>query len=182
MTVLPLKGLKSYFALQAYAKMLLGLKMLPMYGKYDFYEFYQMVEEMPPEDQERVIREGVFLGEITDEEILALARFAADGNGVPYCEANMKSMGPEEIFEIAIAVCLEIAKIKPRLTTESEKKKLNNFSVDLRSVFIHTPDILLEDAIDIAFYQEVQFAFGNPQNQTPARQLGPQQNGAHPQR
>lgn len=122
MQVLPLKGLKSYFALQAYAKMLLGLKMLPMYGKYDFHEFYSMVEQMPPADQEKVIREGVFLGELTDEEILALAKFVADDNGVPYCDANMKKMGPDEIFEIAIAVCLEIAKIKPKLTTSSEKK------------------------------------------------------------
>lgn len=122
MKALPLKGLKSYFALQAYAKMLLGLKMLPLYAKYDFHEFYKMIEAMPPGDQEKVIREGVFLGEITDEEILALARFVADDNGVPYCEANMKNLSPDEIFEIAIVVCLEIAKIKPRLTTESEKK------------------------------------------------------------
>lgn len=122
MQVLPLKGLKSYFALQAYAKMLLGLKMLPMYGSMQFEEFYKMVENMPPADQERMIREGVFLGEITDEEILSLARFCADANGVPYCEENMKSMGPDQIFEIAITVCLEIAKIKPRLTTPDEKK------------------------------------------------------------
>lgn len=122
MKVLPLKGLKSYFALQAYAKMLLGLKMLPMYGRFDFAEFYKMIEDMPPQDQEKVIREGVFLGEITDEEMLALARFVTDENGVPYCAENMKALGPDEIFEIAIAVCLEIARIKPRLTTASEKK------------------------------------------------------------
>lgn len=122
MTVLPLKGIKSYFALQAYAKMLLGLKMLPMYGKYDFHEFYEMIEKMPPEDQEKVIREGLFLGEVNDDELLALCRFVADENGVPFTNENMKNKGPEEIFEIAILVCLEIAKIKPKLTTESEKK------------------------------------------------------------
>lgn len=119
---LPLKGLKSYFALQAYAKIMLGLKMLPAYGKYHYTEFFEMVEAMPARDQEAIIREAVLLVDLEDFEIEALSRFCVDSNGVPYSKENLKNLDPNEIFEILITVCLEVAKIKPRLTTDEEKK------------------------------------------------------------
>lgn len=122
--VLPLKGVNSYFALQAYAKMLLGLFMLPTYAeKHDYHEFYEAIEKMPFPEQEKVIREGIFLGALERDEIMDLAQFASDVNGVPFSEENMKKLNPEEIFEILIVVCLECSKIKPRLITDTEKKK-----------------------------------------------------------
>jgi hypothetical protein len=44
-------------------------------------------------------------------------------------------------------------KDKAETNHRRRKKKLNNFSVDVRSVFVKQPDILLEDAIDIAFFK-----------------------------
>lgn len=122
MKVQELKGIKSYFALQAYGKLLLGLKMLPMHLQHGYSDFFKLVESMTPADQEKIIREGVFLVDLNQDEIEALARFCEDSNGVPYTPENMKKLEPDKIFEIIVAVCLECAKIKPKLLTDSEKK------------------------------------------------------------
>jgi hypothetical protein len=122
MKTLELKGLKSYFALQAYGKLLLGLKMLPMYMGEDYVEFFKRIEAMSISDQENMIRQGSFLIDLTQDEIVSLARFVTDANGVPYGEENLKKLPPDEIFEIIVAVCLQCAKIKPKLTTDAEKK------------------------------------------------------------
>lgn len=42
---------------------------------------------------------------------------------------------------------------KSKAHNRCRKKKLSDWSVDLRSVFITNPDASLEDAIDIAFYK-----------------------------
>lgn len=122
MKPLKLEGINSYFALQAYGKLMLGLKMLPMYMGEDYADFFKKVEAMPPADQEKVIREAVFLVDLHSEEVVNLARFCADANGVPFDDANMKKLPPDQIMEILVTVCLECAKIKPKLLTEAEKK------------------------------------------------------------
>ncbi len=122
MKVKELKGLKSYFALQSYGKLLLGLKMLPMYMSKDYIEFFNMVEAMTPIDQEKIIRQAAFLVDLTSEEIINLSRFCVDKNDVPFTEENMKRVPAETIHEIIVTVCLELAKIKPQLLTEDEKK------------------------------------------------------------
>lgn len=121
--VLELSGMDSYFALQAYGKMLLGLKMLPAYMHLGYSEFYHDIEKMEPKDQEKMIREGVFMVNLDAEEIMAFIQFCVDKNGVPYKRENVKKLPPEQIFEMAVAVCIELAKIKVKLTTEDEKKK-----------------------------------------------------------
>lgn len=123
MKVSPLVGIKSYFALQAYGKVLLGLKMIPEYMALGFAEFFQRVEELSEADQEAVIRQGVFIMDLDSDEVYALAKFVTDPNGVPYGEANMKTLPPDQIFEILVAVCKELARIKPKLITPDEKKK-----------------------------------------------------------
>jgi len=120
--VLELRGLKSYFTLQAFGKMLLGLKMLPMYMTTPYGEFYELVDKMSEQDQEKLIREGVFMVDLNSDEIMAFMRFAQDKNGVPYSEENIKRLPPNEIYEIIVAVCKECAKIKVNLTTTDEKK------------------------------------------------------------
>lgn len=122
MQVTELKGLKSYFALQAYGKLLLGLKMLPMYMGLDYTEFFNTIEKMTEKEQENIIRQGAFLVDLTHEEILSLARFCKDSNGAAYSEESLRKMPPDQIHEIIVAVCMACARIKVRLTTESEKK------------------------------------------------------------
>lgn len=122
MKALELRGLKSYFAMQAYGKMLLGLKMLPMYMGLGYSEFYGIVDKMTESDQEKLIREGVFLVDLTHDEVMAFARFCADQNGVPFTDENVKKLAPDQIFEIIVTVCIACAKIKINLTTDYEKK------------------------------------------------------------
>lgn len=122
MQVTELKGLKSYFALQAYGKLLLGLKMLPMYMGEDYTTFFRRIELMTDIEQENLIRQGAFLIDLTHEEILSLARFCKDSNGASYTEENTKKLPPNEIHEIIVAVCMACARIKVRLTTDAEKK------------------------------------------------------------
>ncbi len=122
MKTVELRGLKSYFALQAYGKLLLGLKMLPMYMGEDYSGFFKKIEAMPEKDQEKVIREAAFLVDLNSDEILSLAKFCQDNNGVAYSEENLRKLPPDQIFEIIVNVCMACARIKVRLTTDDEKK------------------------------------------------------------
>jgi tRNA A37 threonylcarbamoyladenosine modification protein TsaB len=120
--VLPLVGYKSLRALNGYNTLLLGLKMLPAYRGESYEEFYARVDSMPPNDQEKLIREAVVFVELQKDEVEAIVGFCKDPNGVPYEPANLLKLPAKEIHEIIVAVCLEIAKIKITLVSEDEKK------------------------------------------------------------
>lgn len=122
MKVLELKGYKSLKALNAFHTLMLGLKMLPAYMAEDYETFYSRVQDMPPQDQEKLIREAVLFVELQKDEVEALACFCADKNGVPYTAENLKSLGPAVLMEIIVSVCVEISKIKINFVTEAEKK------------------------------------------------------------
>ena len=117
-----LKGYKSLRALNAFHTLLLGLKMLPSYMSESYEDFYARVDLMTPADQEKLIREAAVFVELQKEEVEALIGFCVDANGIPYSAENMKSLKADEIFEMIVAVCLEISKIKISLVSESEKK------------------------------------------------------------
>lgn len=122
MKVLELKGYRSLRALNAFHTLMLGLKMLPSYATEDYETFYSRVQLMSPQDQEKLIREAAFFVELRPEEVEALVSFCADKNNVPYSAENMKSLKPDELIEIIVAVCVEISKIKIDLVTDAEKK------------------------------------------------------------
>ncbi len=123
MKLLELKGYRSLRALNAFHTLMLGLKMLPAYMGEQYEEFYSRIEEMDAASQEKMIREAVLFVELEREEVEALASFAADPNGVPYSSANLKSLGTKDLFEVIVAVCVEISKIKIDFVTEAQKKK-----------------------------------------------------------
>lgn len=122
MRVLELKGFKSLRALNAFNTLMLGLKMLPAYMGERYEEFFDRVSNMPPSDQEKLIREAAVFVELQKEEVEALISFCADPNGVPYSAENMKNLGPKDLHEMIVAVCCEIAKIKIDLVSDREKK------------------------------------------------------------
>lgn len=122
MKVLPLKGFKSLRALNAFHTLMLGLKMLPAYMHEQYEAFYSRLAEMPPADQEKMIREAALFVELQEEELKALISFCADANGVPYSDENVKNLGPKEFHEMIVAVCVAISKIKIDLVSDSEKK------------------------------------------------------------
>ncbi len=110
-------------AFNAYNSLMLGLKMLPLYMAEGYEEFYDRVSKMPPEDQEKLIREAVCFVNLEKEEIEAMLLFCLDKNGVPYSAERVSKMPVDEIFECIVAVAKEIAKIRIDMISESEKKK-----------------------------------------------------------
>lgn len=124
MKVRTIEGMKSYWALQAYHKLLLGLKMLPSYMGETYEEFYARVEQMSELDREKIIREAVLFVTLDQEEVESLAIFCTDVNGISFSKENMKNLKPNEIFEIISLVSIEISKIKVNFVTEKEKKNL----------------------------------------------------------
>jgi hypothetical protein len=122
MRVLELRGYKSLKALNAFHTLMLGLKMLPAYMGEQYEDFFDRVHNMPAHSQETMIREAVLFVELQKDEVEALACFCCDPNGVPYSAENLKSLGPDKIVEIIVAVCVEISKIKINFVSETEKK------------------------------------------------------------
>lgn len=122
MKVLELKGLRSLRALNAYNTLILGLKMLPAYMGETYEDFLEALELMPPHDQEKLIREAALFVPLEKEELEAILAFVTDANGVPFSAENIKNLGPKELHEAIVLVCMQIAKIKIDLVSESEKK------------------------------------------------------------
>lgn len=123
MKVLPLVGYKSLRALNAFSSLLLGLKMLPIYLGLGYVEFYASFKDKSDEEKESDLRQALAFVQLSQEEVEALASFATDSNGIAYTPVNLKTIGAEELFEILIAVCMEIGRIKVELVSEEEKKK-----------------------------------------------------------
>lgn len=122
MKVLPIRGLDSYWALQSYIKLLIGLKMLPMYMGKSLEEFLSMIEEMPVADRKKIVREAVLVVTLERDEINSLMKFAADANGVPFTQENTAKLSPKEFIEILDAVVQEIAAMEINFLTSAEKK------------------------------------------------------------
>lgn len=122
MKVLELKGYKSLRALNAFHTLMLGVKMLPAYASMTYEDFAKLVSELDETGQEKILREAALFVELQPEEVEALICFCTDPNGVPYGPNNMKNLGPKELVDIIVAVCLEIGKLKVGILTETEKK------------------------------------------------------------
>ncbi len=123
MKLLPLQGYKSLRALNAFHTLLLGLKMLPAYALEDYQTFFASFKDKDEMEKERCLREAASFVQLSPEEVTALIAFATDKNGIPYSAVNEANLGPAEIFEIIVAVCMEIGRIKIDLVSADEKKK-----------------------------------------------------------
>lgn len=121
--VLPIAGIKSLRAVNAYSALLLGIKMLPAYCAERYEDFLLRVEKMPAEDQEKIFRAGAEFVELDPKEVEALLAFTADANGVSFGQNNIKNLKPFEIIDRIVAVCMKISEIKIDMVTEYEKKK-----------------------------------------------------------
>lgn len=123
MKLLPLQGYASLKALNAFHTLLLGLKMLPAYMSVSYQDFYASFSEKDEAQKETALREAAAFVQLSPEEVGALISFATDKNGVPYSPVNQKNLSPKDIFEIIVAVCMEIGRIKIDLVSSDEKKK-----------------------------------------------------------
>lgn len=122
MNILPLKGPKSVRALQAFQVLVLCGNMLPEYMGMSGEDYGKMADGLGEPEKEKLLRKILTTIPTQEDEIYALAAFAADKNGVPYSKINIDSLGPGQIIEILVAVCMEIAKIKITMVTDEEKK------------------------------------------------------------
>lgn len=126
MRVLPLVGHRSITALNAFNALVLGLKMLPIYEGVPYREFYETLGAMEDSEKESKLREALSFVNLDKEELEALVCFCTDKNGIPYGPENLKNLSLDEIFNIVIAVCMEIGRIKISLVSEGEKKNSEN--------------------------------------------------------
>lgn len=123
MKILPLKGYNSLNALQGFNALLLGFKMLPSRIGEDFEHYYESFKDKSEAEKEKVIREALMFVNLKKDEVEAIVSFATDKNGIPYGQASIKNMELNDLFEIIVAVCMEIGRIKITLVSEDEKKK-----------------------------------------------------------
>lgn len=123
MKILELKGYKSLKALNGFHALLLGLKMLPAYINIPYEAFYESFNEKTDEEKEKFLREALAFVQLEPDEVESIVCFACDPNGVPYSSINVKNLTVDQLYEIIVAVCMEIGKIKISLVSEAEKKK-----------------------------------------------------------
>lgn len=148
-----LKGIRSLKCLNVFHRVLLGLKLTPHYSTIPYPQFFEAFKFCDEQTKNHMLREAVSLVDLEHDEIEALLAFTEDSNKVAITAANIKNLGPDEIFNRVLAVLFEVGKIKVDLVTESEKERIKEFSVDARSVLSKHPDMPLADGINIAFYE-----------------------------
>lgn len=124
MKVRELEGIASLRAINAYHMLMYGLKMLPEYFRESYEEFYAKIDTLTQDEKDGLIKKAIFLIDLKDEEVGALLFWCNDPNGVPFTNANVKNLKPNQIIEALFLVCSEISKIDADLLTEQEKKKL----------------------------------------------------------
>jgi hypothetical protein len=120
--VLPLVGQKSLRAFNAFHTLLLGLKMLPAYAAIDYPTFHAELEKLSEAQKETKLREAIAFVQLSPEEVDTLIGFCTDANGVPYGPINKNNLGPAEMFDCILSVCMEIGRIKIDLISNDEKK------------------------------------------------------------
>lgn len=123
MKVLAIKGSNALNALQGFSALLLGFKMLPSRIAEDFEHYYESFKDKTDPEKEKVLREALMFVNLKKDEIEAIVSFATDKNGIPYSAASIKNMELKDLFEVIIAVCMEIGRIKISLVSDDEKKK-----------------------------------------------------------
>lgn len=123
MKLIPLAGYKSLRVLNAFHSLLLGLKMLPINLDKDYVSFFESFKTKTDGEKEEALRQAVAFVQLSPEEVEAIVSFATDANGIPYSKVNLAQLKPDELFEIIIAVCMEVGRIKIELVSEEEKKK-----------------------------------------------------------
>lgn len=122
MEVLELRGLESVWAFNAYQTLLRGLALEQACLGQDMETTFANFEGLDLAGKERELRRAFSMVNLEKEDMLNLLTFVADVNGIPYAKKNLKNLGPTELTEAMLAVCLKISEIKPRLATEEVKK------------------------------------------------------------
>lgn len=124
MKVSTIAGPEGMKALTAFNALLFAYKGLPAYVHVPYVEFFESFKHKTDSEKETILREALSFYSLEHDEIRAIVSFGHDKNGIAYGETNVKNLSVEELFEIIIAVCMEIGKIHIDIVSEEEKKKL----------------------------------------------------------
>lgn len=122
MLVQELKGFKGYRAFQAFHKLMLGMKMLPLHQDETYEDFYNRFAEADDKVKKQYISDALLFVDMEPSEVEALACFVKDKNGIPYSKTNINNLKPNELKEILCSVCMEIGKIDIDMISNEEKK------------------------------------------------------------
>lgn len=124
---LPLIGIRSLRALNAFSALLLGMKMMPGQAHLTYEEWITIVAAMEPEDQLKTFIHAAKFVALDPEEVKSLVCFCTDKNGIAYTEANVKTLTPSDLIEVIATVSMEIVQnIHIDLVHEEEKKNLSH--------------------------------------------------------
>jgi hypothetical protein len=107
-----LKGIKSLHVLNAVSKLLLGLLMVPALATEEWGDFYKKILDMSEDKQRELLEKAVRFVELEESEVLAMAYFCEDGNGISYDKSSIDDLSPVEIKELCIEVALQVLKIE----------------------------------------------------------------------
>lgn len=117
-----LRGLESVWALNAYHTLVRGLAIEQACMGQEMDVTFAKFEALDAAGKERELRRAFSLVNLPEEDMQNLLLFALDANGIPYGKRTLKNIGPADLIEAMVAVCLEIAKITPRVCPEDVKK------------------------------------------------------------
>ena len=117
-----LRGLESVWALNAYHTLVRGLAIEQACLGQEMDTTLAKFEALDLAGKERELRRALTLVNLGEDDMRNLLLFALDVNGIPYGQRDCKKLGPAELIEAMVAVCLEIAKITPRVCPEDVKK------------------------------------------------------------
>lgn len=117
-----LKGLKSVWALNAYSTLLFGLAAEQAVVGQDYDTTLAKFEALPLEEKAKQLRRALQIVNLQTEDMLNLLAFALDANGVPYDTKRIEKLPPMELVEAMLAVCLQLAQLRPYICPEEQKK------------------------------------------------------------
>lgn len=121
-TVKELLGYRSVLAYNAFYSLLLGLAVEQAHLGQSIETTFAKFEALPPKGKEEQLKHALKLVALSKDDTLNLLAFAVDANGIPYDQKKMDHMGPQDILQALLAVCMEFAKIKPFFFDETVKK------------------------------------------------------------
>lgn len=117
-----LRGYESVWALNAYYLLVFGLGSEQAVLGQDYDTTAANFEALPEHKKETQLRHALQIVNLSAADMQNLLFFALDANGIPYAQKKPEQLGPEELVEAMLAVCLAISRITPRTCPTDAKK------------------------------------------------------------
>lgn len=109
-----IRGIKGLLAFKAMHTLLFGYFLLPEHrkGNENYDKFLRRFSEMTEAEKREVFNQALYVCGIDEKEIITLAEFCKDANGIPYNKQSLVGAPIDDVFNIVIDVCLAVASVK----------------------------------------------------------------------